>query len=142
MAFWMYSVARESVAEHVKFKKFETRVFAEQREENFLIIKNDENKKAKLCVLPPSTWVLLRRISHKFIKNFLPFLGKLEENEAAFQFSFEILNSPNWKQSKGKSDLIITYNFPNVPDPVTSWIIIDGGNLIKRHFSGFYVRCN
>lgn len=40
MASWMYSAAQESL--QTKFKKFVTR-------ENFLIIKNDENKKANLC---------------------------------------------------------------------------------------------
>lgn len=48
----VYSVAREgeseSVAEHMKFKKFETRALCVASRHS-LFIKNDENKKANLC---------------------------------------------------------------------------------------------
>jgi hypothetical protein len=67
----MYSVAQESVAEHMKFKKFETRANKNASEENFLfflIIKNDENKKANLYAHPPSClrWVLSSSVETHF----------------------------------------------------------------------------
>lgn len=68
--------------------------------------------------------VLSATPTHFTINSLRVFLSlHFEENwrkiEATFQFSFKY-NFLNRKQPKGKSDLIITYNFPNVPDPVTS----------------------
>lgn len=82
-------------------------------------------KRGNLCVRPPSSALHENAFPRKFIKTF-PF-----PNHPPGRWRF--FAHLNIREARTFAS-IITYNFPTVPDPVTSRKIIDGGELIKRRF--------